>query len=410
MIDASLPMGHHLRVGFGRGSSKIPWDSPTLRVVFASTLLAPLGIALISPGLSVIQAEFSLTDAETSLILSSYFVTGIVLSPFIGALEDRVGRRAVLIPSLLLFSLTGAAIAYAPSYEVALALRIVQGTGAAGIFISTVTLIGDVFDGVQRTAVLGANTAVLSTGAAIFPIVGGLLAATSWNAPFLVYLLGIPVALLAYVALDEPSVEHHPRSLGSFREVFVALSLRESLLLYGSAFMIEILLFGAVFTAIPFQLSAEFDVRPVQIGLTVTAALIASAVAASQAGTLAKYISDEAIIISGFACAGAGLLFAWQAGSPALVGVASAVFGAGWGLVLPSIDDEVSEFVPVEFRAEALSLRNSTTFLGRTLAPILFTALAPFWGYRLLLLVAGVVGFASGLLGWILSRWNSNGD
>ncbi|KAB1189213.1 MFS transporter [Haloferax sp. MBLA0077] len=404
MVDASLSVGHHLRVGFRRGDATLPWNSPTLRVVFASTLLAPLGIALISPGLPVIQAQFSLTDAETSLILSSYFLTGIVLSPFIGLLEDRIGRRAVLIPSLLVFSLTGAAIAYAPSYSVALGLRIVQGTAAAGIFISTVTLIGDTFEGVERTSVLGANTAVLSTGAAIFPILGGVLAATSWNAPFFVYLLGIPVALLAYIALDEPSVEHGTHSFGSFRQVFDALTPSEALLLYGSAFMIELLLFGAVFTAIPFQLSTGFGVRPVEIGLVVTAALIASAVAASQAGRLAKHLSDEMLIISGFAFAGVGLLFAWRAGSPTMLGLASVVFGAGWGLVLPSIDDEVSEFVPVEFRAEALSLRNSTTFLGRTIAPILFTALAPFWGYRLLLLVAGAVGFASGLVGWILSR------
>jgi MFS family permease len=91
-----------------------------------------------------------------------------------------------------------------------------------------------------------------------------------------------------------------------------------------------------------------------------------------------------------------------------VIGLASAVFGAGWGLVLPSIDDEVSEFVPVEFRADALSLRNSTTFLGRTIAPVLFASLAPVWGYRVLLLTAGVVGFGGGLVGLVLSRWSNS--
>lgn len=405
MVDASLPVGRHLREGLGREDASIPWESPTVRVIFASTLLAPLGIALISPGLPIIQERFSLTDAQTSLIISSYFVTGIVLSPVIGLLEDRIGRRAVLVPCLVGFSLTGAAIAVVPSYWIAIAFRIVQGTAAAGIFITTVTLIGDTFDGVQRSAVLGTNTAILSAGAAVFPILGGFLATQAWNAPFLAYLLGLPVALFASLTLEEPATEHGGRGLDSFRRVVTSLSAREAVLLYGSAFTIEILLFGAVFTAIPFLLFEAYGATPVTIGFVVTGALAASAVAASQTGRLTRFLSDESLIVLGFASAGAGLVVAWFAGSPVVIGLASVVFGAGWGLTLPSIDDEVSEFVPGEVRAEALSLRNSTTFLGRTLAPVVVTGLAVTWSYPVILLAAGVAGFASGLVGLVLSRW-----
>lgn len=405
MIDASVSMGRHLRRVSDRGRVSVPWGSPTVQVVFASTLLAPLGIAFITPGLPVIQARFALTDAETSLIISLYFVTGIVISPFIGLLEDRIGRRRVLIPSLIGFSLAGAAISVVPSYEAALWLRIVQGTAAAGIFITTVTVIGDTFDGVQRSAVLGANTAALSASAAILPILGGALYTLSWNIPFVAYLLGLPVALFVYRKLEEPDIEHMASGVETIRAALRALTLREAALLYGSAFTIELLLFGSVFTAVPFLLSEAYGVTPVGIGFAVTAALAASAVAASQAGRLAVYLSDDALIVGGFGSAGVGLVVAWIAGSPLTIGIASIVFGAGWGIVLPSIDDEVSEFVPASLRGEALSLRNSTTFLGRTLAPVLFASLAVPFGYRLLLLAAGIAGFAAGLVGWVLSRW-----
>lgn len=408
MIDASVSMGRHLRRVSDRGRVSIPWGSPTVQVVFASTLLAPLGIAFISPGLPVIQARFALTDAETSLIISLYFVTGIVISPFIGLLEDRIGRRRVLIPSLIGFSLAGAAISVVPSYEAALWLRIVQGTAAAGIFITTVTVIGDTFDGVQRSAVLGANTAALSASAAILPIIGGALYTLSWNIPFVAYLLGLPVALFVYRKLEEPDIEHITGGVETIRAALRALTLREAALLYGSAFTIELLLFGSVFTAVPFLLSEAYGVTSVGIGLAVTAALAASAVAASQAGRLAAYLSDDALIVGGFGSAGVGLVVAWTAGSPLTIGIASIVFGAGWGIVLPSIDDEVSEFVPAALRGEALSLRNSTTFLGRTLAPVLFASLAVPFGYRPLLLAAGIAGFAAGLAGWLLSRWGES--
>ncbi len=402
MVDGSLAVGRHLR---SRPAASVPWGAPTVQVVLASTLLAPLGIALISPGLPVIQARFGLTDAAASLVISAYFATGIVLSPVIGLLEDRVGRRRVLVPALVGFSLAGAAIGVAPTFEVVVGLRVVQGTAAAGIFITTVTVIGDTFDGVQRSAVLGANTAVLSAGAAAFPIVGGLLASMAWNAPFFAYLLGLPVALFAERALREPAVSREVRGLGSFRQALDALSLREAALLYGSAFMIELLLFGAVFTAFPFLLADEYGVAPVGIGVVVTGALAASAASASQAGRLARFVSDDSLIIAGFATAGLGLVGAWLVDTPVLLGLAGLVFGAGWGVTLPSIDDEVSEFVPAGLRAEALSLRNSTTFLGRTVAPLVFTSLAATWGYQPLLLVAGIVGFASGLVGLVLSRW-----
>jgi len=374
-----------------RKSTSIPYRSATVRIVLASTLLAPLGVPLVSPALPAIRDAFALTDARASLLISTYFVTGIVLSPLIGLLADRVGRRTVLVPSLFVFSLTGAPLAVAPTFEWVLAIRIVQGTAAAGIFIVTVTLIGDAFEGVQRNAVLGANTAVLSAGAAVYPIVGGALAGLAWNAPFLAYLVGLPVALYAYWVLEEPTRDRETRSLSYLRHVARALSAREATVLYGSAFLIELLLFGAVFTALPFLLEAAYGLSAVQIGLVVTASSVSATVAAYENGRLAGYLSDYGIIAAGFLSSGVGLVVAWLARSPMVIGLATIVFGTGWGLALPSIDSAVSELVAARYRAGALSLRNSTTFLGRTVGPVLFAGIAVRTGYRPLLLAAGVV-------------------
>ena len=71
---------HHMRLQRG------PWRSPLVQVVLVSTLLAPLGVALISPALLIIRDTFALTNAQTSLLISTYFLMGIVLSPVIGIL------------------------------------------------------------------------------------------------------------------------------------------------------------------------------------------------------------------------------------------------------------------------------------------------------------------------------------
>ena len=386
------------------GERSIPWRSSTLRVVLSSTLLAPFSVALVSPGLPVFRTVFGTTDAGASLLLSAILVPGIFLSPLLGLLTDRLGRRRVLVSSLFAWSLAGGLIVLRPSFPVVLALRLVQGAALAGIGVTTVTLIGDAFEGVQRNEVLGINTAVLSAGAAVFPLLGGALVVVSWNAPFAMYLLGLPVAVFAFLVLEEPLGERESRSLVYLRRVVSALSAREATMLYGSAFLIDFLLFGAVFTGLPFLLAGTYGLSPVLIGLVVTTGEVASTVAATQNGRLAERLSDYRIITVGFVATAAGLVGAGLAPTPLLIALATLGFGAGWGLALPSIDAGVSDLVPTRFRAGALSLRGSASFVGRAAGPIVFAALSAGTGYRVLLLLAGLVALVSAVALLLLGR------
>ena len=79
-------------------------------------------------------------------------------------LSDKFGRHTVLIPSLLLFVVAGGACALASDFELLLRLRVLQGVGAALGATTNVTLIGELFAGRERTAALGYNSSVLSTG------------------------------------------------------------------------------------------------------------------------------------------------------------------------------------------------------------------------------------------------------
>lgn len=95
---------------------------------------------------------------------------------------------------------------------------------------------------------------------------------------------------------------------------------------------------------------------------------------------------------------------AWLAPAATLVGAAGTLVSAGWGFVLPSVDGAMTDLVPAQFRAGALSLRNSTTFLGRATGPVLFATLAPGTGYRVVLLAAGVGSLAFGVLTGLATR------
>ncbi|MFC7044219.1 MFS transporter [Halobacteriaceae archaeon GCM10025711] len=379
-------------------SARVPWGSRTVQVVLASTVLAPLGVPLVAPALPVIRDTFGVTDARASLLVSAYFVVGVLLSPFIGIVVDRLGRKRVLVASLVAFALAGGAIAFAPTFDAVLVLRALQGTAAAGIFITTVTLIGDSFEGTQRNAVFGVNIAVLSVGAAVFPVVGGALVSVAWYVPFLLSFAALPVAAFALRYLAEPVVERDARSLAYLRGALDVVARRGVVALYGVAFLTEFLLFGAAFTAFPFLLTAEFALAPVVVGLVLLTAEGVSVVVAAKNGWFARRLSNRNLIAVGFACYGVGLLVAWLATAPWLFGVAAIAFGAGVGLSMPAVDAAVSDRVAGTYRAGALSLRNSTTFLGRATGPIAFAGLAVTTGYPTLLLAGGIVALAAAVV------------
>lgn len=380
-------------------NSRVPWRSSTVQILLLATFLAPLGVPLVSPALPTIRDAFGVSDAAASLLVSAYFLTGIVLSPFVGALADRVGRRRVLAGSLLVFGVTGGATLLAPSFGVVLALRVVQGTAAAGVFVSTIALVGDTFEGVQRNAVLGVTFAALSAGAALFPVVGGYLVGFGWATPFAAYLVAVPVALVAWVGLDEPDYER--RSLPGadyLRSAGRAVTARGTRALFGATFATEFLLFGAVFTATPFLLARE-AVAPVVIGGVILVAEATAIVVSAANGRLARQLSNRALVACGFGCFAAGFAGLFAASTPVPVGVAMIAVGAGTGAILPSVDAGVTDAVSGAVRAGAVSLRNSTTFLGRATGPVVFAGVATAVGYRPLLLAAAV---ASGLAGLAL--------
>ncbi|MFB6109060.1 MAG: MFS transporter [Haloplanus sp.] len=386
-------------------TARVPWRSRTVQVVLLSTALAPLGVPLVSPALPAFRDAFGLTDAQASLLVSGYFVVGVFLSPFIGLLADRIGRKRVLVAGLVTFGLLGGAIAVAPSFPVVLALRVGQGTGAAAIFITTVTLVGDSYEGTQRAAVLGVNVAVLSAAAAVFPVVGGVLVTVAWNAPFLTYLAALPVALFAAVALDEPRRTAGERGLAYLGAALRTVTTPPTMALFGATFLTEFLAFGVVFTALPFLLAPA--VSPVAIGAVLLTAKVVSVFTSAATGRLSRSFSPGRLVALGFAGYAVGFAGAWAASaSPVATAVAVVFVGAGVGVLLPNVDAAVTARVPPAYRAGALSLRNSTTFLGRATGPVVFVGLAVTAGvgYTRLLLAAGVVAAVASAAAAVLSR------
>lgn len=375
----------------------VPWRSRSLLAILASTAVLPLGVPLLSPVLPALRDAFGLTDPAASLVFTVYYLPAVLLSPVLGAVIDRVGRKRTLVAMLVAWSLGGLVVAVGPPFEVVLASRLVQGTTAAAVLIVTVTLIGDVFDGVQRNAVIGVNVAVLLLAAAFAPLIGGVLVAYGWHVPFLVFVVGLPVAAFALWAVVEPDYRPARGGLAYVREAVVALPTGPAVGMYAAAMLVEFAAFGAILTAMPFVLAGSYDAAPVVIGAVVTANTLVGAAVSAGNGRLARRVSSPRLVAAGIVVVGLALPLAWVADGPLTFGGVSALFGVGYGLVLPSVDAAVNAIAPSSYRGGALSLRNSATFLGRGTGPVAFALVGSVTGYRPLLAVAGVGILAIGV-------------
>lgn len=387
-----LPEGRH------------PLREPVVRVIVASTLMGVMGVSLISPVLPEIRRALSLTEAEASLVLSAFTLPGIILGLFIGMWADRWGRRAVLVPCLLLYGVSGAAVGLAPGFAGIIALRMLQGAAASGLVTLAITLIGDLFHGPRRNAILGLNGALLAVGTGSYPVIGGALSLIDWRAPFALYLVGIPVGLFALRVLDETPRRARTSGFEYLRRALRELPLLRAAVLYATALGVFTVLYGALLTLLPFLLDGELSLSALQIGIVVSVSSVASATAASQAGRLARRFRNEPIVAAGVLSLGVSVVALSLARSPVAFGVAVLPFGAGMGTLMPALDSAVSSLTPDEYRGGAMSLRTSMVRLGQTTGPALFTTLAAVWGARPILLLTGLLLLAAAATGLALAR------
>jgi len=170
-------------------------------IICAVALIAVLGVSSVTPAFPKLAQALNINPKNIGLLVTAFTLPTLVLGPIIGVLADRLGRKKIIVPSLLLFGIAGTACAFARDFNLLLLLRLLQGIGAASLLSLSVTLIGDLYAGDRRTTAMGYNASVTSIGTAIYPTVGGALATIAWYYPFMLPIGAIPIGLLVLFAL-----------------------------------------------------------------------------------------------------------------------------------------------------------------------------------------------------------------
>ena len=165
-----------------------------VQVLFIGVFMAALDSAIVGPVLPALREAFVVDNRSAGLLTTVFSLSSLCSTALMAYFSDRHGRRPVYLASVALFAIGSVCIAAAPSFDLLLLGRVIQGIGAGGIAPVASAVIGDVFTAERRGRILGLIGATHGIAFVLGPPLATVLTSTlGWRWLFLV---NIPVALV----------------------------------------------------------------------------------------------------------------------------------------------------------------------------------------------------------------------
>jgi MFS transporter, ACDE family, multidrug resistance protein len=349
--------------------------------------------SIIAPVLNLMRDDLSVAPSSVGLIITTHGLFMALFSPLMGSIIDRKGVRRPYIAALFLYGLAGGSGLLIDSFWVFLVSRACLGIGLAGVFAGINVLILNMYDGIGRDRVMGWRGTAQSFGGVIWPLIGGALGAISWRFPFAVYMVAIPIGLLAIAAVPEPIIQHRsgPNSQSSTSVLTIFRNSPVLFIIYGLIFFGNLLLYSIV-VFLP-QLLESFGISSTfRIGLFITAMTASAGVTAFVYGKIRSRFSYQVIVTMAVALWMLAFTTISQACGSWIVVVAVALFGVSQGLIMPTVMVWVGAVVPPSFRGRFSSYLGTFGFIGQFLSPILFAPVFMQLGFEGVFLTGAGVG------------------
>ena len=189
--------------GVAFGSTAGRW---LLAVTVAGSGMAFLDGTVVNVALPDIGKDLNASTSALQWILNGYLLTLASLILLGGSLGDRLGRRRVFQAGVALFTLASLGCAAAPTVELLIVARLVQGVGGALLTPGSLAIIQASFRPADRARAIGAWSGLGGVATAFGPLLGGwLIAAISWRA---IFLINLPIGVFVFLA----ATRHVPES------------------------------------------------------------------------------------------------------------------------------------------------------------------------------------------------------
>ncbi|MGZ3652415.1 MAG: MFS transporter [Bdellovibrionota bacterium] len=342
-----------------------------LFTIFLVVFFDLLSFGIVIPILPYYSKTFGANAFELGWLMAAYSIAQFICSPLWGSLSDRIGRRPVLLSTILLGASAMVATALAGSFWILLLARFLAGAFAANISTAS-AYIADVTSEENRAKGMGVIGAGFGLGFIFGPAFGGLLAAHgNFRLPILCAAgLGFANFLFAWRVLEEPPRGKLPAARSRWAGAGEALGKARTGLPI-SLFFLHTLAFTQLEVAFGLFVLARFGFGARGAGTFLAGmGVVSAALQGGLIGRLAKIYGEPTLLPAAFFFLMIGMASAAFAPTPVAFAVCLFAVAIGMGMANPCLSSLASKGAAANKRGTVLGIYQSAGSLARIVGPL----------------------------------------
>jgi multidrug resistance protein len=370
-------------------------------IIWTTVALDLVGFGIIVPILGRYAERFGANGLQVGLMFASFSVAQMVFAPILGRISDKVGRKPVIVFSLIGTAVGSFVTGAAGALWVLFLGRILDGASGASVAVAQ-GAVADIAPPEQRARLMGMLGAAFGVGFVVGPALGGLAALGGPHVPF--YLAGSIAAVNAVAAMIRlPETKPDTSHITEKHQRGTALSpALKRFALVGFLSMLGFAGFEATFSIWGEKqfgfTEGSASIVFVFVGVTLVA------VQGGLIGPLTQRLGSRKLLRIGLSLVAVGLLLLGLSNTWPLLFVALFLLSLGQGMSGPSGSALVAELAPVERRGEAIGYQQSTAAFGRVAGPVMAGALFDHVGISAPFFVSGVLILCAVGSVWSITR------
>ena len=358
-----------------------------LVIIFITIFIDLVGFGIVIPVLPLYAERYGASEATVGILLAIYSAMQFMFSPILGKLSDRVGRRPVLLGSLIGTSIGFLIMGLAPKMPVGFALlgmaptlvwlfiaRIIDGVSGGNISTAQ-AYIADVTSPEERSKGMGLIGAAFGLGFIFGPAIGGLMSHVSAEAPFFfASVMAAANATALYFLLPE-SLSHEHRAEARRR---VTLS---EMFAQSGGFRLKAIMATYFFATIAFAMltatyalfaNHRFNFDAIHTGYMFTyVGVLGAIIQGGLLGRLVKMFGEKTLAVSGTAIFALSMFALPMTATLTTLLAASSGIAIGNSLMTPSLNGLASKSVSAAWQGRMLGVMASVASLARIIGPVL---------------------------------------
>ncbi|MGZ4678651.1 MAG: MFS transporter [Ilumatobacteraceae bacterium] len=333
--------------------------------IWTTVALDLVGFGIIVPILGRYAERFGASGLTVGFLFASFSLAQLLCAPLLGRLSDRIGRKPVIIISLVGTAAGSFVTGAAGVLWLLFAGRIIDGASGGSLSVAQAA-VADLAPEAERPRLIGLLGAAFGVGFVLGPAIGGLAALGGPHVPF--YVAGVLASINAVAAVIRLPETHRPGDRAAHRGPMAPTSpVLRRLAIVGFITVVAFTAFEATFSLFGDRRFGLTEASAAAVFLGVGLVLVV--IQGGAYGRLVHRFGTQRLfaIGLGFLVVGLGvtaLAKVW----PVLI-IALLLLAIGQGVASPSITALVTEHAPPGRRGEALGYQQSATAVARVAGP-----------------------------------------